>query len=289
MVGMGYKQNIRAFRTTMSVIRIGGYAVDGEHVQVPGALEDWLKVQAFAADEVLGLVDRAGHDSRASAGEGCVIEVTQQDSFTAAEELVRSSGGYEGERPPLVLNFANPVEPGGGVTRGARAQEEDLCRRSTLYLSLNSVAAEPYYRENSAAHPGLFTHNALVSPHVWVLRSADMAFMREPVEVAVITMAAPYVPYTVAVTSAELRATVATRIEGMLRIAESLGYDRLVLGAWGCGVFGNDPEQVASCFREALSRCGGAFQQVRFAVPGPSHNHEVFARVLSDTDGSRTC
>ena len=281
---MGWRANVNIFRDTMSAVRVGGYVVENEHVRISGTLEDWIEARVFSAEEVERLVGQPPRASTNSCGKG-VVEVTNQDSFTAAEELARASACDEAARPPLVLNFANPVEPGGGVTRGASAQEEDLCRRSTLYLSINSVAAEPYYRENSVAHPGLFTHNAILSPHVWVFRASDGSYLREPFEAAVLTVAAPYVPFTVDVTSAELRDTIATRVRGMLRIAATCGYDRLVLGAWGCGAFGNDPNQVAVAFREALREVSGPdgsspFDLVRFAVPGSGRNHEVFARVL---------
>lgn len=278
---MGYRQNIRMFKDTMSALGAGGYAVGGHDVRIPASLAVWREVRVFPASEVQRLVARAEQPAEDGPGGGCAIEVTMQDSFTAAEDLVRtSSDGSQDEKPPLVLNFANPVEPGGGVTRGAQAQEEDLCRRSSLYLSISSVEAEPYYQENERAHPGLFTHNALLSPHVQVFRASDGTYLGEPFEVAVLTVAAPYVPYTATVTSAELTETIETRVRGMLSIAEGCGYERLVLGAWGCGAFGNDPERVAEAFRGALADFAG-FRIVRFAIPGPSHNHKVFARVLS--------
>ena len=55
----------------------------------------------------------------------------------------------KGARPVLVLNLANPVNPGGGVRRGATAQEEDLCRISSLLVSLESMKAKTYYDYNS--------------------------------------------------------------------------------------------------------------------------------------------
>lgn len=285
--------NMRIFRDTKAAMRVGGYAYGDQHVSLPGTADEWREVRVFHADEVVDLVEHPSYQTVFRLGACCNVEVVNQDSLTAAGELAANGTGT---LPPLVLNFANPVEPGGGVTRGASAQEEDLCRRSTLYLSLNSVAAEPYYCENAAAHPGLFTHNALLSPHVQVFRTSDGTYLEQPFEVAVLTVAAPFVPATVAVSSKDLRATIKMRIMGMLQIAASCGYRRLVLGAWGCGVFGNDPEQVSTCFREALHeiRSGregdptqGAdvnslFSKVLFAVPGPSHNHEVFARVLVD-------
>ena len=79
------------------------------------------------------------------------IETTGEDTFTAARRLSRQDQLSSHKQKVLVLNFANPVHPGGGVRQGARAQEEDLCRQSTLLLSLESSQASFYYALQSSA------------------------------------------------------------------------------------------------------------------------------------------
>lgn len=296
------QQLVDMFNQTRAAIHAGGYETGGWQVRIPGSVDDWHAVRVFSQDELVRMVEHPSYRVHARTDRHCVVEVVRRDSFAAAAELAYDTrghaGGQQDRKPPLVLNFANPIEPGGGVLRGARAQEEDLCRCSTLYVSLGSKEARPYYQQNMRAHQGLFSHNALLSPHVQVFRASDGAFLERPFEVAVLTVAAPYVPNTVDVPSYELEAVLATRIMGMLHIAASCGYHRLVLGAWGCGAFGNDPEQVADVFRRALltfhvdvggdpmdnPRLDKVFNQIRFAVPGEGRNNQVFTRVLDGLD-----
>jgi hypothetical protein len=75
----------------------------------------------------------------------------------------------------------------------------------------------------------------------------------------------------------------AARAERILAVAASHGHRKLVLGAWGCGVFGNDPAVVAAAFTAGLARTGGQFDQVVFAVLDRQRGaptHAAFARAL---------
>ena len=75
-----------------------------------------------------------------------------------------------------------------------------------------------------------------------------------------------------------------TRIGKILAVAAVYRYDALVLGAYGCGVFQNNPTDVAGYFARFLGPGGrfeNVFRHVTFAVPekGRSkHNHHVFKR-----------
>lgn len=202
-----------------------------------------------------------------------LIRVTGEDSYQAARSLKK-----QGASDVLVLNFANSISQGGGVRIGARAQEEDLCRTSTLYNSLISQEAFPFYdynRKNDKNESGSDT--AIYSPHVFIIKDEkyhDIA----PVEVSVVTMAAPI--NEPGIHAAEI---LDQRIYKLLCLAESIGHKKLVLGAWGCGAFGNDPQEVAELFRDNLKKFD-CFEEVVFAVRmvagRDERNYQVFQKVL---------
>ena len=285
----------QTFRSTKAILRQGAYQGREGMVALACTAAEHAEAHVLSAPEVIRLVESPQGGIPLSVGARCSVSVTDEDSLAAARHLAELPEVIRAKKPPLVLNFANPHTPGGGVERGARAQEEDLCRRSTLYASLTSPAAKAYYQENHATSSYLFAHNAILSPHVEVFRAADGSYLDRPFEVAVLTVAAPYAPRLGGVSKQELHACYRTRIMGMLQIAATNGYEDVVLGAWGCGAFENDPQAVATAFREAILayRSGhqgdatrgvdynSAFRRLRFAVPkGP--NHDTFARVLAD-------
>ena len=203
-----------------------------------------------------------------------LIKVSGDDSYRAARKMKKQNGAKE----ILVLNFANSISQGGGVRIGARAQEEDLCRTSTLYNSLISQEAFPFYdynRKNDKNESGSDT--AIYSPHVFIIKDEkyhDIA----PVEVSVITMAAPI--NEPGIPAADI---LDQRIYKLLCLAESIGHKKLVLGAWGCGAFGNDPQEVAELFRDNLKKFD-CFEEVVFAVRmvagRDERNYRVFQKVL---------
>lgn len=80
---------------------------------------------------------------------------------------------------------------------------------------------------------------------------------------SILTCAAPYAPTIGQERSAEL---LQSRIRRILAIARAHGYATLVLGAWGCGTYGNNPARIAAIFHAALREQAGAFEEVVFAV-----------------------
>lgn len=203
------------------------------------------------------------------------VTVSGDDSFRAARALKA-----QGSDDALVLNFANSISQGGGVRIGARAQEEDLCRTSTLYSSLVSAGAYPFYdynRKNDLNEEGSDT--AIYSPHVVIFKDETYQEI-EPVDVSVVTMAAP-------VNEPGINATelLDQRIYKLLCLAEYLKHRTLVLGAWGCGAFGNNPQVVAELFRKNLAKFA-CFDEVVFAVRmvvgRDERNYKVFREVLEE-------
>ncbi len=162
---------------------------------------------------------------------------------------------------PLALNFANGIHPGGGFLRGARAQEEVLCRSSVLYQTL---VGDPMYEEHRKRQRPDSTDWAIYSPDVPVFRTDDGTALEHPWLLSFITCAAPYAPAIGQPESVDLSRQ---RIHQVLAIARAYGYVALVLGACGCGAFSNDPHRTALDFRQALeNEFSGAFSDIIFAI-----------------------
>lgn len=173
------------------------------------------------------------------------------DSFGMALEQQKHRYLFSGKKQNrvLVLNFANPVHPGGGVRRGAMAQEEALCRRSSLLLSLESRQARKYYQYNRSLCSAMSSDAILLSPDVEIIKGANGELMDESVVVSVMTCAAPIVRYGLeGLSDAQYRELFYHRICGMLKCAAYWGYEVLTLGAFGCGAFGNDAKLVSAWF-----------------------------------------
>ncbi|MFI6851000.1 TIGR02452 family protein [Streptomyces sp. NPDC050416] len=190
-----------------------------------------------------------------------LAEVTGESSLEAARRL----GGHV-----AVLNFASARNPGGGYLNGAQAQEEALCRASALYTCL--LRASAFYDHHRAHRDPFYTDRVIHSPGVPVFRDDRGRLLDEPYTAGFLTAAAPnagVVHRTAPERAPELPRALAVRAERVLETAAAHGYRRLVLGAWGCGVFRNDPAQVAGAFRTLLEpggRFAGAFEHVVFGV-----------------------
>jgi len=187
--------------------------------------------------------------------EETIVQVTNETTLGASFRLVK-----RGLRP-IALNFANGVQPGGGFLMGATAQEEVLCRSSALYRTL---IGDPMYEEHRRLQLPDSTDWAIYSPNVPVFRMDDGTELENPWLLSFITCAAPYAPTVGQPQAGDL---LKQRIHRVLAIAQGYGYAALVLGAWGCGAFGNDAQRTAIDFRHALEQeYDGAFSEVVFAI-----------------------
>jgi uncharacterized protein (TIGR02452 family) len=183
------------------------------------------------------------------------VQVTNETTLGASRRLVE-----RGLRP-LALNFANGVQPGGGFLNGARAQEEVLCRSSALYQTL---VDDPMYQEHRKRQQPDSTDWAIYSPDVPIFRTDGGTELPTPWPLSFITCAAPYAPDIGQPQAGDL---LRKRIHRVLAIARAYEHATLVLGAWGCGAFENDPYRTATDFRQALENdYSGAFSDIVFAI-----------------------
>ena len=217
-----------------------------------------------------------------------VVTFKQGETLEEAEKLA------EQNKRTVVLNFANPVEPGGGVLRGAIAQEESICRASNLYKSLISKSGQAYYNENNRIRKSnqfnsmfIGSDMALYSPNVFVVRDV-YGYLKEPYFIDVITCAAPFFSGSgYILPDGDLQHIFERRIRNVLEIAIEHEADYIILGAWGCGAFHNPPNVVANAFRTILieQRYRNAFERILFVVKSTDivcPNVEAFETYFSD-------
>lgn len=186
------------------------------------------------------------------------FEVTGETTLEAAERLHNQN--------PLCLNFASATSPGGGFLRGAIAQEETIARSSALYASL--ISKEGYYKHNIESEDKLYTDCMIYSPDVPIFRRDNGEFLPNPYFCSVITSPAVNRSNTEGVDETFIFAAMIKRIFKILSVAIEKKHDSLILGAWGCGVFGNNPKEVAMMFHLVLNnpRFINHFKNITFAV-----------------------
>jgi len=189
-------------------------------------------------------------------------------SFEAASWLA-DSGASRVE--PCVLDFASDSEPGGGWKGKQRGtQEEGLCRCSNL-----GVCLEEHYESMGAA---------AFMPNFAVVYCPDIVVFRDCRSQRLVEK-----PFWVGVAAAALRSTgsdadIRAKVNGVLRMAGNRGHRQVVLGAWGCGAFGNNPETIAEHMLAAVHECRQWFDQVVFAVPSGENFEAFHAKLLGLCD-----
>ncbi|ATB34837.1 TIGR02452 family protein [Cystobacter fuscus] len=191
------------------------------------------------------------------------LEVTAEKTGEAARRLVEA----EDVTRVLALNFASAKNPGGGFLGGAKAQEEDLSRCSALYACL--LRQPDYYTENRRQPSMLYTEHLIYSPEVPFFRDEQGTLLERPFLASLLTSPAPNAGEALRRDPSlrpRIREVLEARALNVLRVAAHQGHRVLVLGAWGCGVFRNDPREVAEAFARALAALPGAFERVVFAV-----------------------
>ncbi len=246
---------------TLAIFDAGGYrTAAGGWVDLRAAIAAAVaSTRLYTPAALAALVDGPG---RRRTDAATAIEVTAETTSAAARRLAATG-------PVCALNFASAKHPGGGFLGNARAQEEDLARGSALYPTL--LAQPGYYEANRATASMLYTDHLIYSPAVPFFRDDDGALLAAPFRCDVITSPAPNAGEVLRRdpgAGATITATLTRRAATVLAAAESAGARRLVLGAWGCGVFRNAPAEVAAIFARHLAspRFAGVFTHVTFAI-----------------------
>ncbi len=189
----------------------------------------------------------------------CSIEVTNE---TTAQAAVRLQG--LGKTNLVALNFASARNQGGGFLAGAIAQEEDLCRASGLYGCLKRKPL--FYNANIMCDDSYYTHGIIYSPQVPFFRDEHNLFLEKPFALSIVTAPAPNLCGSKKEGLTNLLVgLIRERAIRVLQAAHINGHKNIILGAWGCGAFGNDPKMVSEAFMLALTKVP-YFEHVTFAV-----------------------
>lgn len=253
------------------------------------AIQQSTKNQVFIAENGTIAVPSAYKKEKAK------VVVSDKRSLEAAEVYVKQG------KKVCVLNFASATNPGGGVVNGSSAQEECLCRCTTLYPCLNTDAMwNVFYKPHRKAANPLYNNDCIYTPDVCVFKS-DTKFP-EPLpknkwwNVNILTCAAPNLrehpsnsmnPYAgdnaAKITTDELENLLTSRIRRIFEIAALDKNDVLILGAFGCGAFKNPPEIVAKVFNTVMQDYLCYFDTIEYAVYHTERevaNYETFRKIV---------
>ncbi|MEE8817302.1 MAG: TIGR02452 family protein [Lachnospiraceae bacterium] len=288
--------NLNMLYDTLRILDDGEYVCKASrrivHLQLSG--DEMRDIRVYLPEDVKKLEESTDFEHIHNTLGRISVSCRNEDSFTCALKNEARHKEWSSEpQKQLVLNFANPVHPGGGVRHGATAQEEDLCRRSSLLLSLESPAAGAYYRYNASLHTMMASDAMMITPKVEIIKDEKGETLPESVVVSVMTCAAPMIrDGLVGLPEEEYRDLFYNRIVRILKVAAYLGYRKLVLGAFGCGAFRNDAKLVSDLFYKALKEfnyAGGEardyFTGIDFAVLDHSpdqYNYKEFSRNFSN-------
>lgn len=192
------------------------------------------------------------------------VEVVDLDSVSAIHK-------YSSENM-AVLNFASYKFPGGGFMRGSSAQEEALCQHSYLYNVISEFDSTVYEWNRNNLNKGMYFNRGLYSP--------DIIF-DDKTKCSVITVPAPNKSVMLKYgnfTEEENAKALLHRVKLVVDIADENNVKTLILGAFGCGVFKQDPVEVATLFKKALR--GSSFEKVVFAIPRGA-NYNAFKEIFN--------
>ena len=165
----------------------------------------------------------------------------------------------EGKTDIGVLNFASAKNPGGGFLNGAKAQEESITVSSTLYTTL--TLHKEYYEQNRANKSMMYLDYAIYSPEVVFFRDERFQLAEVPVKASVLTLPAVNMGQVLlkGENVQEAKRVMRRRMKLALSIFAEQKAKHLVLGAYGCGVFRNDPKEVAAWWKELLEEGMGQY------------------------------
>ena len=277
---MGRDENVKVFLDTEKMCRTNKILSDS----VKKSTENQ---KLILEGDALPEADLARYETDAS------IAVSKKRTYEAAS-------AYRGLKT-AVHNFASASNPGGGVERGASAQEECLCRCSGLFFSLNTPKMwDGFYTPHRNAHNPIHNDDIIYTPGVKVFKTdtavPELMPWQDWYDVDVITCAAPNLrnmpsnrynegdgSKKAEISDRELLALHEKRLKRILTVAVLEGAEAVILGAFGCGAFANNPEVVARASKNVITDFRRAFKNIEFAVyctPRDERNYQIFERVM---------
>ena len=209
-------------------------------------------------------------------GKKCFIGFTEEDTISAANAICRGKKLDLFKPLPIVglLDFASYKKPGGGFLNGSRAQEEDICSKSTLYPILKLF--EPIYKRRKG-NKGEYGDDLLYIPGVYFVKDQkDFGDFHADVIVSSAPNAKILREHC---DERYINRILFNRIENIFKVAIDNNIDCLILGAYGTGVFDNNVMVVATAFKECCDRYHEYFEKIIFAIPDKK-KLDVFRQVF---------
>lgn len=234
---------------TLAILEKGSYTLGANDVNIKERLTDSIENTKL-------YIETEGFEKAKKQYE-TIIEVKNETTNQALEEFVANQRSNV-----ACLNFASAKNPGGGFKGGSQAQEECIARSSGLYACVSPV--DEYYLYHRGIKSCFYSDRTIYSPKVPFFRDNEDRLLAEPYFADIITSAAVnmgVVKQREKDRMDEVKLAMEKRIQHVLNIAAKNDVKNIVLGAWGCGVFMNDPVMVSKLFAENLTE-GGAFENV---------------------------
>ncbi|KAA3653984.1 MAG: TIGR02452 family protein [Chloroflexi bacterium] len=259
---------------TLEILEAGHYqTASGMLVQVGDRLQQAVKgSKLFHPDDFTSLATQLSEFRTAKPTQ---FEVTNETTLDASHRLV-----VKKNYSVVALNFASARNPGGGFLGGSQAQEESLARSSGMFPCINQMSE--MYEYNRHHKSLLYSDYMIYSPDVPVFRDDEGRLLERPYPLSIITapaVNAGAVRKNQLENISQIEPTMLNRIGKVLLLALANGHQTLVLGAWGCGVFGNKPETIARQFATHLYEGGqfyNQFERIVFAVLDRSKSQEIY-------------
>ena len=271
-------KRIEIFNSNLQIFSQGKYiAPSGKVVELPSSAEVVNSAVMYREEKSLDLAPSTPVEP--------IIQVVENDCVLAAKQLIEE--GYN----PAMLNLADLFKPGGLIEFGSGAQEENLCRRSNLIMSLYPFSSERVHQypqlnlsEQTEQYPMDAHFGGMYSRIVTFFRGTESdgyTLLEEPYNIPVISVAALHNPRIneKGMLIEEDANQTKDKIRTIFRIGAIQGHDSLVLSAFGCGAFGNPPEHIAKLFHEVIleDEFRYAFRLICFAIldgyrTGMAHN-----------------
>jgi len=250
-------------RETLNILKDGYYVWNGKRVDI-----EPMHQASIAGSHYIKPETRFEENSHESSKNPCKISVNDCSTVRA---ILNAS--HAGEKKISVLNFASAKNPGGGFLNGAMAQEESLAASSGLYQTL--TAHWEYYETNRNTTSMIYTDGAIYSPDVVFFRDENFQLLETPVLASVLTL--PAVNYGQVLLKGEdtelAKEKMRARMKRSLQIMKKEGAKNLILGAYGCGVFRNNPKDIAVWWKELLDEgYQNDFERICFAILDRSQN-----------------
>ena len=273
---MGRNENVTIFRDTETMCRT--------HPRLMAS------ISFSRANQKLILEGDEVSAPRGDGGAMGQLVVSPKRTFEAAS-------AYAWAMKTCVLNFASASNPGGGVVNGSSAQEEALCRCSTLYFNLNTREMwNRFYSPHRAARDPIHNDDIIYTPRVTVFKSDTACPSALPeaewYELDVISCAAPNLrehpsnsmnngdgDRRIRLAPDALRRLHEKRLSRILNVAAAAGEEAIILGAFGCGAFHNDPKVVSAAAAAVIPQYRMRFKVIEFAIycrSGDTQNYDAF-------------